>query len=92
MSRFTIYSPYSKWKETDIPNNAHVNLAVGTCSLERDHILVSPNLMTEEEIDYAVNAMKDELEMMRKKAKVELKKQNERIRAAVDARMAARNL
>jgi hypothetical protein len=67
-----MYSPGRQWKKGDLPFSPFVSIAVGTYSAEKGEILLTAELMTDQEIDYAVESLKAELEEFRKKAKLKL--------------------
>ena len=82
--RFGVYNPLREWKKGDLPCNAMVNIAVQEYSTMKDReILVSANLMTDEEIDYAVDGLIQDLEKARKEAKRTLNKQNQKIQSTL---------
>ena len=76
MRRLAMYSPLSEWRKGDPLSAPHVCIAVGIDSApeDDDEILLSSDLMSEREIDDAVEALKNELEEFRIKAKQELKR------------------
>lgn len=73
MQRFSIYSPFRQWKKGDMHVSPFLYLTVGTHSKENDNILLSPQLVSDTEIDEIVAQLKAELDDLRKKAKRELK-------------------
>ncbi len=79
MHRLSIYSPIKKWKKGEMPISPFVYLAVGTHSKENDLILLSPQLMSELEIDEVVTQLKAELDEFGKIAKKELKSLREKM-------------
>jgi len=72
MHRLAMYSPLRAWKKGEMPLSPFVNMSVGTHSGSDGRILLSAQLMTDQEIDYAVDEFKDELEEFRNEAKKEL--------------------
>jgi hypothetical protein len=83
MVTFAIHSPFRAWKNGDYPGVPFVCLSLGSFSRDNDEtILLSPQLMTEQEIDVFVDQTKDELEEFRKQAKKEIKSLRERIQQA----------
>ena len=80
MNRLALFSPLRAWKKGEYPLSPFVHLSVGTYSLEQEHILLSPQLMTAKEIDEVVDQLREELEEFRKKAKNELKSLHEKMR------------
>lgn len=49
-----------------------VHISIGNYAKEKDHILVSPQLMTEREIDESIDLLLKDLENVRTRAKREL--------------------
>lgn len=73
MNKIVIHSPLRKWKKGQMPISPFINLSVGSDGISRDHdILISSQLATDQEIDYAVNNLIKELEKLRNEAKKEL--------------------
>jgi len=79
MHRLSIYSPARKWKKGDLPTSPFVYLTLGAHSKDNDNILLSPQLMSDSEIDEVVTQLKAELDDFRKKAKKELKSLREKM-------------
>jgi len=80
MNQFALYSPLSKWTKGDSPLTPFVYLSLGIDLSEHDgHILLSAQLMSPEEIDYAVAQLKTELDEFQVTAKKELKELHERM-------------
>lgn len=73
MHRLAIYSPFRAWKKGNMPLPPFVSISVGTHSESDGQIFLSPELMSDGEIDYAVDQLKSELEEFRKAAKKELR-------------------
>jgi hypothetical protein len=80
MHKLSIYSPLHAWKKDDDPVSPFLHLSIGTYSEEQGRILLSAQLMTDLEIDYVVDEMKQELEEFGKKAKAELKSLHKKMR------------
>ena len=73
MHRFSLYSPLSAWKKGDYLTAPFVSLSLGTYSTsEEGRVLLSPELMTDREVDETVDQLKSELEEFRRSAKQEL--------------------
>lgn len=73
MDKLAMYSPLSAWTRGDRKISPFVSLTIGAHSTTDDgHMLLTPELMTESEIDYEVNGLLAELEQFRKAAKAEL--------------------
>jgi len=68
----SMYSPLSKWKVGDYLTSPLVHICISNYVQHDGQILLSGELMTENEIDEAVDHLRDELETFRKKAKREL--------------------
>ena len=73
MHRLAMYSPRRTWKKGEIPEPLFVSISVGTHSGSDGQIVLSAELMTDAEIDYAVDQLKGELEEFSKEAKKELR-------------------
>lgn len=74
MPTITLHSPLSNWRPGDYPISPLVHISLSAYSQHAGVILLSPQLMTDKEIDEAVDRLKAELETIRKAAKKELKK------------------
>ena len=73
MHRFSLYSPLATWKNGDPLTTPFVSLSLGTYSeSEEGLVLLSPELMTDHEVDETVDQLKSELEEFRRRAKQEL--------------------
>ena len=69
-----MHSPMREWKKGDYPVSPHVSISLGTHSSTSDgKVFLSPLLMSDLEIDEAVDGIKSELEEFRRKGKRELK-------------------
>lgn len=80
MPQFALYSPLSKWTKGDRPLPPFVYLSLGINLPEHDgHILLSAQLMSPEEIDYAVAQLKTELDEFQITAKKELQTLREKM-------------
>ena len=74
MYQLSVFSPLSSWKKGDYPVAPFVHISVDFHSEEEDgRILLSPQLVTDNEVDNAVDALIRELEAFRKAAKKELR-------------------
>lgn len=73
MHRLSIYSPERKQNKSDYPISPYVHLSLGVYSSAEDgNILISPQLMSHQEIDETVDQLIAELEEFRQKAKNEI--------------------
>lgn len=87
IGRFT-YKIIAPRKE-DMPFNAIVQVGPKMWSTDEDDWpILSPNLMTEAEIDHHINALKADLDKVGRLAKKALKRANEKTMALVSARKA----
>ena len=78
-------------KKGDIPFNAIVHIVPKTYSSDEDgRPLLSPQLMTEQEIDWHVQVYKEDLEHVGRLAKGALRRANQRTRKWNAARVAVR--
>ena len=71
MPKFDLYSPLSSWKD-GYPLSPVVSVVVGDLFVSGGRQRLSSDLATEFEVDEAFNSLIDELETLRKKAKIEL--------------------
>ena len=78
-------------REDDMPFNAITHIGLQRWSnLGDDWPILSPQLMTEGEIDYHINAYKEDLDRVGRLAKRALKRANEKTRAESAAWVARR--
>ncbi|MBV1790797.1 hypothetical protein KQ940_22270 [Marinobacterium sp. D7] len=69
------------WKKGDVPGNQMVDIVVKSHSTIRDGLIsISAQLANDDEVDYAIDELIKDLESVRKKAKDNIRKTNERIR------------
>ena len=74
-------------KEGDDPSNAVVHIVLGEYGVDRDGCpLISPQLVHEGEIDWWIQAFKDDLDRAGRLAKAALKRANQRTRERLRAR------
>ena len=73
MNKLMMYSPLRSWKKGELPISPFVSIAVGAHSENDGHLLLSPQLMTDAEIDHEVESLIKELEQFRTSAKKELR-------------------
>jgi len=73
MYKLMMYSPLRSWKKGQLPISPFVSIAVGSHTETDGHLLLSPQLMTDDEIDNEVEKLVKELEQFRTSAKKELK-------------------
>lgn len=83
--KFSVNSPMRARKAGDYPAQPFVQLAAETGSLlalqqQGDQFIISAQLMTDQEIDEAIEGLIKDLIMLKESAKVELKRQNEAMR------------
>jgi hypothetical protein len=72
MNKFAMYSPLRSWKKGELPADPFVSLEVGMHVESDGRRILTPQLMTDAEIDYEVDGLIKELEQFRKAAKKEL--------------------
>lgn len=71
---FDVFNPLEKWQKGDYPISPSVYVECISSSADDDgRIRISHQLMTDLEVDAAIDALVQELEVVRKKAKKELK-------------------
>lgn len=73
MNRLAMYSPMRECKRGELPAPPFVHIMVGTNSVEAGHILISPELASDMEIDEIVSQLKAELDEFARVAKCELR-------------------
>ncbi len=73
MHRLSIYSPVRKWKKGDPVGLASVYLSLGSYQERDGHILLSAQLMADQEIEEVVIQLKAEIDEFGRKARKELK-------------------
>ena len=73
MNKLAMYSPLRSWKKGEIPIGPFVSIAVGAYVESDGELLLSPQLMTDIEIDCEVKNLIKELEEFSKLAKKELR-------------------
>jgi len=73
MNKFGLYSAPKAGATGNLPFDPFVALVVGSHVAAEGEIILTPNLMTESEIDYEVNSLMRELEEFRILAKKKLK-------------------
>ena len=84
---FGIVGILDKWKKDDLPGNQMIYVVLNEYSTLKDgNISISPQLASDQEVDYEIDLLIKELEKIRKKAKANIKKTNERIMLAVRER------
>lgn len=81
MNKLKMYSPLHSWKKGERPIDPFVYIEVGTHTSSGTHLFLSPQLMTDTEIDYEVDSLVKELEQIRTAAKSELRTLQAKIRA-----------
>jgi hypothetical protein len=72
MKTFCVHSPFQSWKKGDYPVSPYVAIALGDHVTADGERLLTPQLMTDSEIDYEINRKIEELQLVRKQAKREL--------------------
>jgi hypothetical protein len=74
------------WKKDDFPTSPFISIGLGDHVQEQGHRLLTPQLMTDSEIDYSIDALLAELERMRVEAKAELQKRQKAMLAILSAK------
>lgn len=74
MKSFKMYSPLRSWKKGELPVSPFVAIAVGAHTSSDGLQFLTPQLMTDTEIDYEIERLISELEQFRTSAKNELRK------------------
>ena len=73
MSSLTLVSPLASRKPGEYPLSPFVHIGVGDAPSLSGQAILSPQLMTEHEVDHAINLLVAELEKLRLLAKLELR-------------------
>lgn len=77
---FHVVGIMDSWKKGDLPGNQMVNIVLKPYLTLNDGLVVlTAQLASDQEVDYAVDQLIKDLEVARKKAKEKIKKTNERI-------------
>ena len=83
--KFGVFNPFKTWKNGDLPGDPTVSIILNESGTSDDGVIsISVTLVTDSEIDYAINELQKNLESVRKEAKRVLKLQKEKIRASFD--------
>ncbi len=72
MYKLSIYSPLASRERGQYPSSPFVHLSIGSHTEENGRILLTAQLMTDKEVDEAVDDFMRELEEFRQAAKKEL--------------------
>jgi DNA-binding protein YbaB len=79
--KFGIVGQFDGWKKGDMRGNQMVNIVINSHSTIRDGwVSISPKLASDGEVDEIVDSLIKDLEAVRKKAKENIRKTNEKIR------------
>ena len=79
---FGIVGTMDKWKKGDFPNNQMVSITLENYLAKTDEkILLSCELASDGEVDYAIDNLIKNLEFIRKKAKKNIRDTNIKIRS-----------
>jgi hypothetical protein len=88
MSKFFVFRFLKNWKPGDLPMNAAVSIGVVDQSVRpTGEVLISAQLMTDQEVDFAIDGIINELEQIRKSAKAAIKADNSRVETSVASRL-----
>ena len=74
---------YQEWKKGDLPHDPAVSIVLNEWSTINGLITISMSLASDTEIDFAIDQLKADLEVARKKAKSRIKYQREKIRNSI---------
>lgn len=81
--RFRVINRFKEWKKGDLPGNPTVIIALNEWATEDSIVTISESLASDSEIDFRVDQLKNDLEMVRKEAKRILKSQIEKIQTSI---------
>lgn len=80
MGKFKVIGIMDNWKKGDLPGNQMVNIVLSEhFQLDNGFITLTAQLASDNEVDYAVDHLIKELEVVRKKAKDNISKTNKKI-------------
>ena len=83
--KFGVFNPFKKWKKGDLPGDPTVSIILNEYGTSDEGVIsISATLVTDSEIDNAIDELQKNLESVRKEAKRVLKLQKEKIRASFD--------
>ncbi|MDP3668278.1 MAG: hypothetical protein Q8R69_01105 [Telluria sp.] len=92
MSRFFVFSNLQDWKSGDFPADAFMSIGIADhVALPTGQLLITAQLATDVEIDYAVDGLIAELENVRRAAKTRINSDNSRVRNDVTKRLEERD-
>lgn len=78
---FGVIGIMDSWEKGDLPGNQMVNIVLNRClTLHDGSISLTAELATDGEVDYAVDQLIKDMEVVRKMAKEKIKKDTRRIR------------
>jgi hypothetical protein len=80
MPTFSIYTPFADWKSGEIQASPFIHLSVAPNTIQSEGVLLSAQLVSAKEIDESIDQLRVELEDLRKKAKNELQRLQDKIR------------
>lgn len=86
MSKFFLWRSLAKWKAGDMPAGAVVAVGIAEHVEVDGELLISPNLMSEHEVDESIDNLVAELEQLRRKAKETIRSDNDRVLADLSKR------
>ncbi|MEJ1366292.1 MAG: hypothetical protein RPU42_14550 [Candidatus Sedimenticola sp. (ex Thyasira tokunagai)] len=88
--KFKVVGLLDGWKKGDPPGAQQVNIVLDKIfTTPKGDIAITPLLATEQEVDYEVDQLIKGLESIRRKAKSNIKRTNERIYREVSSRSQA---
>ena len=86
MERFALYSPMQNWPVLDVPASPFVSIALGDHVTQDGKRMLSAHLMTDGEVDIAIDDLVRQLNKLRVKAKKELQLRKESMAQMVRVR------
>ena len=82
---FGVCGVLDKWKKGDLPGSEMVAITLDIYSSSNEGVIsLTPQLASDEEVDYAVDQIIRDLEKVRKKAKERIRKNNEKVRSSLE--------
>lgn len=86
MSKFLLWRSVAKWKAGDVPTGAVVAVGIADQMEVDGELLISSHLMSEREVDEAIDNLVAELEQLRRTAKATIRSDNDKVLAGLSKR------
>jgi len=86
MNRFLLWRSLAKWKAGDMPAGAAVAVGIADHMEVDGELLISSHMMSEREVDEAIDNLVAQLEKLRRKAKATIRSDNDKVLADLSKR------